>query len=1399
MKNLTKIFMVVAALVAFSCTTDVTSDLGINADGQTQIVLSLEESRTQLGEKAGSVYPLYWSEGDKISVNGVESNAAVIGGNGSVATFAFSGALATPYCIAYPAANAGEVVFAAQQSYVEGTFANGASTMYGYSESGIGVTLQHLTGVLKVGVVGDKKLVLAQVSTADRAPIAGQFALDFATGELTATAASKEVIEYSFGEGVQLSNEATYLHLAVPAGEYDELYVTLYDAEGGVMYATVKAGDSKPLAVGKVREFSNNIIYVPTANVYVIRDKASLKGFAEAVAAADSAYTNDALMVADVDMTGEEWTSINWKSASQGTDGAPQIATFHGNGYAIKGLNAPLFDTLTANVKGLHLRDVNINETVRPNVGSLARWLRATKVGEGLAKPVISHCSTTGEITINCPNFTYDSTRELSAYAPFAAGGLVATCLSADIEDCVNEIDMDVKQIVAASNTTTLYPWIGGIVGEIESIDRAVYTAEYCSNFRRLTNKGDLKFHDPYTGEFAAQKYSPIRVSLGGVIGSLATKAYTCEIHDLKNYGNISLSGTLGHDCFIAGVVGRPATADGRNFYNYGDINFIAEGESRGVRQAYIGGVIAISHAVVNNNYDNLHNYGKINLKNIQFLSLCVGGVNGCTLSSSEYTETNHMSNLTNSAPITVEDCAQFSGHSNNAYFRVGGVSAWIQHTLNDCVNNKEGVITVKNTTVYNKESSLNGFCIGGVVGYKTVFVANNCTNEAEINVDLTTTGDNTMTNAGYNCVNIGGVLGWRSDKTGDNLVNNGNINVSGSYFGRLRVGGIVGTSYATTSLAWTNLTNNGKVTIKDGTTANHGVNIGGIMGNTQNGVNVATNNGDIYIGKDFTVCFESHFAGIAGYVAKTRSNFENVVNKGNLTMPNLTYTAVAYIGGILGYGAEDSASTSYPGVFNADHYGKMDITATRPARTVWKDELTSGSTIAIGGLGGFFGGLLDNATVHKGADCTFNLKSVTSFTAKNASSADLGNVQWGDIAVGVKDYPTNVVNYGNFTFTGTTNGTFYSGMFCLPYNYSRKNCVNYGTQTINATIKTNCFPSHGCYDGNANATFVNCENHGDLVFGPKCNISKQLRTGMFFAKLETADKTSILDGCSNSGNIIIEKGAKVGTETRIGTAVGCQNRGVFLIRNGYTNSGNIIFSGACNRKDADKPMCLGGVIGNSSSNVPTSATTEAAKNSNTAAYALASAATVGAISYPAGSWTGDIVNSGSITYDGTCVTGVCIGGIFGDIVSSHTANPIPSGVKYIFTGDITASGTYATELVETDGGTPQNCWNGIGGIYGFTTLTNCVVENAEVYSTIAASTFPNVGFLFGFERTDAICGKNCKVGGATLAWDDEDEEYLPTNLKADNFFNYLYSKPISKDVAEGDGCSVLEAKPTVK
>ena len=137
MKNLTKIFMAVAALVAVSCTTDVTEDLGVhlNGTGQTALILSLEESRTMLGEEANGLYPVAWCADDAISVNGVKSSSIAIDSNASVATFSFDGVLNYPYCVAYPAANEGKVVFADQQSHTDGTFANGAAAMYGYAEA----------------------------------------------------------------------------------------------------------------------------------------------------------------------------------------------------------------------------------------------------------------------------------------------------------------------------------------------------------------------------------------------------------------------------------------------------------------------------------------------------------------------------------------------------------------------------------------------------------------------------------------------------------------------------------------------------------------------------------------------------------------------------------------------------------------------------------------------------------------------------------------------------------------------------------------------------------------------------------------------------------------------------------------------------------------------------------------------------------------------------------------------------------------------------------------------------------------------------------------------------------------------------------------------------------------
>ena len=259
------IIALTAAVFALSCATDTTETVRIDEQSfvtESSISLSLEGSRTQLGEKVDGVYQLLWSKGDKISANGVESAEAVIDENNPArAIFNFNEVLAETNYIAYPAAPAGKVLFAENQLHAGNTtFDQGAATMYGIGTSE-GIEMKHLTGVLKFGITGSATLTKVEVSTVDETPISGAFDCDFASGTITPTAEAKSVITYSFGEGVQLSATPIYAHIALPAGEYSLLRMRLYDSEGGIMVAEVRAPSSKPIKAGFVREFSNTITY----------------------------------------------------------------------------------------------------------------------------------------------------------------------------------------------------------------------------------------------------------------------------------------------------------------------------------------------------------------------------------------------------------------------------------------------------------------------------------------------------------------------------------------------------------------------------------------------------------------------------------------------------------------------------------------------------------------------------------------------------------------------------------------------------------------------------------------------------------------------------------------------------------------------------------------------------------------------------------------------------------------------------------------------------------------------------------------------------------------------------------------------------------------------------------
>ena len=869
MKTLTKLFLAVAVgMFALSCVTDATSDLGVKLGGGqvTEFSISLEESRTQLGEEVDGFYPLYWSEGDAISVNGIASAALSAAQAGSAAaTFVVDGTLATPYCIAYPAAPAGKVLFAENQTHVgNSTFGSGISTMYAYSDSK-GVQFNHLTGVLKIGIVGDATITKAQISTADRTPIAGAFDFDFEKGVATAAADSKSVINYSFGEGVKLASEPTYIHAVVPAGVYDEIYVTLFDAEGGVMFAIVKADDTKPLTAGKIRTFSNAINYAPTT-VTIIKDKESLKTWA-----AESATSTDVIMVADVDMTGEAWTSV--------TEFA---GIFRGNGYAIKGLTAPLFGNSTVKaITGVHLVDVDINVANEPNVGALAGWLNNSEV-------VIAHCSASGSIKLDYDGSITDT--------PYVSGLISRIDASTEIKDLVSDVDVEITGKYAAC-------CLGGILS---------YGAN--ASLTNCTNLGSITF----TGETTGILY------IGGItrIADLLTNCVNGSKDDKTGEtGKIVINGTShGAAVVVSGLIEQTksgGTAEARainaNNHNYGNIyystpsakayvqlcgilrqsndyidwnhcsnhgDFIVSGGSDVA--IYVGGFEA--RHFNNTTYNNSHNYGDITItSDVNTPELALGGLVGTLDDTGEAITiqscTNHGNiKVYSSIPKNIY-LGGFLGKLYCGQFLVGedGNTEMLSHNYGDILYEANNT----NTSVY----------AGGDIG---VISHNLSGNETHTTLacrlaNFTNHGDITI-NGSCKTAQIGGLFGRvqtgsaskaESSKWYNTLYdsyNKGCMTVNAKVDGGdCAIGGLYGFLTNKFTGSGGNWVNEGKL-VFTGETVTHRLILGGYVGATDKpflgGANTIYNFGDIECTGKINTSKNNRVGGLFG---QTNSSFNNV------------------------------------------------------------------------------------------------------------------------------------------------------------------------------------------------------------------------------------------------------------------------------------------------------------------------------------------------------------------------------------------------------------------------------------------------------------------------------------------------------------------------------------------
>ena len=238
-------------------------------DGTTTLTISLEQTRTALGDKVGNNYPVYWSEGDKIIINGKLSHEAQIDKtNRSSAKFGIDSSIERPYHITYPytsATSAEEpmVLFPAEQSYRVNSFAPESAPMCGYvTGDDEAIRLKHLAGLLRIPVkavssdISLKKVVITSLSGKK---LSGLFSVDCANSSITPSSECGDSVTLSFPEGVSLSTTSTTdLYISIPSGNIGNCEVKFVDDSEECM--TCKWEPQTSIRQGIVREFKT-IVY----------------------------------------------------------------------------------------------------------------------------------------------------------------------------------------------------------------------------------------------------------------------------------------------------------------------------------------------------------------------------------------------------------------------------------------------------------------------------------------------------------------------------------------------------------------------------------------------------------------------------------------------------------------------------------------------------------------------------------------------------------------------------------------------------------------------------------------------------------------------------------------------------------------------------------------------------------------------------------------------------------------------------------------------------------------------------------------------------------------------------------------------------------------------------------
>lgn len=628
------------------------NELEYQNDSRTVLTLELPgATKTVLGDAQDGVRPVLWCKGDKISVNGVASQALAIEENVPTASFVFEKELSAPYSIIYPASmvkGGGEVItLPSQQKAASGdNIVSGSMPMAGYSTTE-SVMMKQVCGILGIRLkMGTEANLIRyiEVTALGGEPVCGDFTVDYQNGTLSSEAKDANVIRMEVQKALS-TEAASAFNVILPAVVYSQGFsVKVVDENGQAMIRNI--GGSRKLEAGKLM-LMPELTFVPNGEEkgVEIDTPEDWNSFATAYNAGEYPDSQIATIIADLDFTSvsaDKFVTLGLRDgAKQSPDGKAKYfaGTLNGNGKRIMNLKSDV-PFIQAIGTGALVKDVIIDASCEFGV-----WYGIKSIEFG---PLVGYCSD-GKIT-NCSSsatVTLSQCNSLANNNDLYVGGLVGRNRAAEIIGCTSSTSIvaDATYVVDAASKSNLY--IGGFTGycsnpdgvlenctntgniSVASTARNIYVGGICAKasagtIKRCINSGAITVStgrtsgDPCKFIYLGGLFSVVDASgdeqylkviecsnsgditsnsnvkqliAGGIAAHLSTNK--AEFTNTTNTGNITTTAAL-RNLFCGGLFGRISATQTLNLSGEpftGTIN-IGTTESNNSAQLYCGGLI---------------------------------------------------------------------------------------------------------------------------------------------------------------------------------------------------------------------------------------------------------------------------------------------------------------------------------------------------------------------------------------------------------------------------------------------------------------------------------------------------------------------------------------------------------------------------------------------------------------------------------------------------------------------------------------------------------------------------------------------------------------------------------------------------------------------------------------